>query len=48
MSVSAGVARFPIDGGDAETLIAAATAALVLAQGSGPGYVAETGVTAEG
>ncbi len=48
MSVSAGVARFPMDGGDAETLIAAATAALVLAQGSGPGFVAETGVAAEG
>ncbi len=48
MSVSAGVARFPVDGSDAETLIAAATAALVLAQGSGPGYVAETGVAAEG
>ena len=48
MSVSAGVARFPMDGGDAETLIAAATAALVLAQGAGPGFVAETGVPAEG
>jgi diguanylate cyclase (GGDEF)-like protein len=48
MSVSAGVARFPADGGDSETLIAAATAALVLAQGSGPGFVAETGVAAEG
>ncbi len=48
MSVSAGVAKFPTDGGDAETLIAAATAALVLAQGAGPGYVAETGVAAEG
>lgn len=48
ISVSAGVARFPTDGGDAETLIAAATAALVLAQGAGPGFVAETGVTAEG
>ena len=48
MSVSAGVARFPVDGSDAETLIAAATAALVLAQGSGPGFVAETGVAAEG
>ena len=47
MSVSAGVARFPTDGGDAETLIAAATAALVLAQGAGPGFVAETGVAAE-
>lgn len=47
MSVSAGVARFPADGGDAETLIAAATAALTLAQGSGPGFVAETGVAAE-
>lgn len=48
MSVSAGVARFPVDGSDADTLIAAATAALVLAQGSGPGFVAETGVAAEG
>ena len=47
MSVSAGVARFPADGGDVETLIAAATATLTRAQGSGPGYVAETGVTAE-
>ena len=48
MSVSAGVARFPTDGSDSEALIAAATAALVLAQGSGPGFVAETGVAAEG
>ena len=47
MSVSAGVARFPVDGSDADSLIAAATAALVLAQGAGPGFVAETGVTAE-
>jgi len=48
MSVSAGVARFPADGGDVETLIAAATATLILARGSGPGFVAESGVAAEG
>ena len=48
MSVSAGVARFPMDGSDADSLIAAATAALTLAQGSGPGFIAETGVAAEG
>jgi diguanylate cyclase (GGDEF)-like protein len=48
ISVSAGVARFPADGGDADALIAAATAALTLARGSGPGFVAETGVAADG
>jgi diguanylate cyclase (GGDEF)-like protein len=42
VSVSAGVASFPTDGSDAESLIAAATAALDRARGSGSGSVAET------
>lgn len=46
-SVSAGVARFPADGGDVETLIAAATATLTVARASGPGSMAESGGTAE-
>jgi diguanylate cyclase (GGDEF)-like protein len=48
VSVSAGVARFPTDGGDSETLIAAATAALVRAKDAGAGSVAETTAVAEG
>ena len=40
VSVSAGVARFPEDGGDAESLIAAATDALARAKDAGRGSVA--------
>jgi diguanylate cyclase (GGDEF)-like protein len=40
VSVSAGVARFPEDGGDAESLIAAATDALARAKDAGSGSVA--------
>jgi diguanylate cyclase (GGDEF)-like protein len=40
VSVSAGVARFPVDGGDAESLIAAATEALNRARDAGAGTVA--------
>lgn len=40
VSVSAGVARFPEDGGDAESLIAAATDALARAKAAGSGSVA--------
>jgi diguanylate cyclase (GGDEF)-like protein len=40
VSVSAGVARFPADAGDAESLIAAATAALNRARDAGAGSVA--------
>ncbi len=40
VSVSAGVARFPEDGGDAESLIAAATDALTRAKDAGSGSVA--------
>lgn len=42
VSVSAGVARFPTDGADSETLIAAATAALDQAKAAGAGSVAES------
>lgn len=42
VSVSAGVARFPMDGGDSEALIAAATATLERAKAAGAGTVAET------
>jgi diguanylate cyclase (GGDEF)-like protein len=42
VSVSAGVARFPVDAGDAETLIAAATEALNRAKDAGAGSVAAT------
>jgi diguanylate cyclase (GGDEF)-like protein len=41
VSVSAGVAKFPADGGDAESLIAAATATLERAKLEGAGTVAE-------
>jgi diguanylate cyclase (GGDEF)-like protein len=47
ITVSAGVARFPVDGSDVESLIAAATAALARAKAEGRGTVA-TGVAAEG
>ena len=47
VSVSAGVARFPIDGTDAESLIAAGTEALARARGEGAGSVAETEAVAE-
>lgn len=41
ISVSAGVARFPADGMDAETLITAATEALARAKSTGAGSVAD-------
>ena len=40
--MSAGVARFPVDGTDSESLIAAATDALARARGEGAGSVAES------
>jgi diguanylate cyclase (GGDEF)-like protein len=40
VSVSAGVARFPVDGADAQSLIAAATDALTRAKDAGAGSVA--------
>lgn len=42
VSISAGVARFPVDGTDAESLIAAATDALTRARERGMGSVAES------
>jgi diguanylate cyclase (GGDEF)-like protein len=42
VTISAGVARFPADGTDADALIAAATAALNSARAEGRGHVAET------
>jgi diguanylate cyclase (GGDEF)-like protein len=47
VSVSAGVARFPVDGTDAESLIAAATTALAQAKEAGAGTVAESEPIAE-
>jgi diguanylate cyclase (GGDEF)-like protein len=49
-SVSAGLARFPVDGSTSDDLIAAATAALRAAQAAGPGTLAEAARdgTAEG
>jgi predicted signal transduction protein with EAL and GGDEF domain len=47
VSVSAGVARFPVDAADAEGLIAAATEALARAKDAGHGSVAETGAASE-
>jgi diguanylate cyclase (GGDEF)-like protein len=41
VSVSAGVVRFPVDGADSESLIAAATATLERAKAAGAGSVAE-------
>jgi diguanylate cyclase (GGDEF)-like protein len=40
-TVSAGLARFPVDGSTSDELIAAATAALRAAQAAGPGTLAE-------
>jgi GGDEF domain-containing protein len=40
VSVSAGVARFPVDGADAQALIEAATEALTRAKDAGAGTVA--------
>ncbi len=45
VSVSAGVVRFPIDGDDSESLIAAATATLERAKAAGAGSVAEAEAT---
>ena len=42
VSVSAGVARFPADGNDSASLIAAATSALARAKAEGAGSVADT------
>jgi diguanylate cyclase (GGDEF)-like protein len=47
VSVSAGVARFPADGTDSESLIAAATEALARARGEGAGSVAESEAVTE-
>lgn len=47
ITVSAGVARFPVDGADADTLIAAATEALARARENGRGRVA-AGMAPEG
>jgi diguanylate cyclase (GGDEF)-like protein len=46
VSVSAGVARFPVDGTDSESLIEAATGALEKAKTSGAGSVADAPVEA--
>ncbi len=46
ISVSAGVARFPVDGTDSETLIAVATEGLTQARSAGRGSMAEGGVPA--
>jgi diguanylate cyclase (GGDEF)-like protein len=46
VSISAGVARFPVDGGDSETLIASALEALARAKDAGAGSVAESASTA--
>lgn len=48
VTVSAGVACFPADGTDSETLIAAATAALERAKGHGAGTVTESQPVSEG
>jgi GGDEF domain-containing protein len=42
VSISAGVALFPADGTDSESLIEAATQALARAKAEGAGSVAET------
>jgi diguanylate cyclase (GGDEF)-like protein len=47
VSVSAGVARFPVDGADADAIIQAAKAALAEAKAAGQGQVA-AGIPAEG
>ena len=46
VSVSAGIARFPVDGTDSASLIAAATDALTRAKSGGAGSVAESETTA--
>jgi diguanylate cyclase (GGDEF)-like protein len=46
VSVSAGVARFPVDGANGEDLLAAADAALRAARDAGSGSLAEAGVGA--
>jgi diguanylate cyclase (GGDEF)-like protein len=48
VSLSAGVARFPVDGTDSDSLITAATDALTRARGEGAGSVAETDAVPEG
>jgi diguanylate cyclase (GGDEF)-like protein len=48
VSVSAGVARFPTDGADSETLLGAAHAALEGARTAGRGGFAEAGIPVEG
>jgi predicted signal transduction protein with EAL and GGDEF domain len=48
VSVSAGVARFPMDGRDSEALIAASMAALAQAKAAGVGSVAESEAVVEG
>lgn len=48
VTVSAGVARFPADGGSAEELIAAAEAALEQARAGGRGRIASAAVSAAG
>ena len=47
VSISAGVALFPTDGTDSESLIQAATEALARARAEGAGSVAETEVVPE-
>ena len=47
VTISAGVARFPVDGSDSEALIDAAMAALGQAKAAGQGSVAESEVVAE-
>ena len=47
VSVSAGVARFPLDGSDSETLIASAMDALARAKAAGSGSVAEKAAATE-
>ena len=44
ISLSAGVARFPVDGASAEELLAAAQAALASAQAAGTGQIASAGM----
>ena len=48
VTASIGVARFPADGTDVETLVASAMGALAQAKTAGPGTVTETPVAAEG
>ncbi len=46
ISVSAGIARFPVDGTSPDELLAAAQAALETARAAGPGQIATTGSAA--